>query len=49
MLVLFDWLNVLFDGGENKVISFMFKKYDYAATQLYTKGDANIKNSHGRK
>jgi hypothetical protein len=44
-----DWLNMLVDGDENKVTSFNLTKYDFAATHLDTNGDANIKNSSGRK
>ena len=43
------WLNIMVDGGENKVTSFQLNKYDYAATHLDTNGDANMKNSRGRK
>jgi hypothetical protein len=42
MLVGPDWLDMLVEGGENKVTSFKLTKYDYSATQLDTNGDANI-------
>ena len=44
-----DWLNMLVDGGENKVTSFKVTKYGFAVTHLDTIGDTNIKNSRGRK
>jgi hypothetical protein len=49
MLVGPDRLNILLEGGENKVTSFKLTKYDFAATHLDTNGDANVNKSHGRK
>ena len=36
MLIETDWLNMLMDGGKNKVTSFRPTKYDFAAAYLDT-------------
>jgi hypothetical protein len=36
MFIEADWLNVLVDKGENKVMSFKLMKYDFAAAYLQT-------------